>query len=122
MKLNTFDTVVEGHPVYEAKMSKTTGYVLTGLLVVGVAGLIYWKFFRTPKFKLVNKDVNTNRVQFRLDNSDKIYYLDGGKSMNIGKVTITSNLIKQVDSDLIEGIELVQTQNGEVIKKEIIKY
>jgi hypothetical protein len=57
-----------------------------------------------------------------MDNSDKVYYINGGQTLNIGKTSITANLIKQEDSDLIQGIELVQKKGNEIIKTEKIIY
>jgi hypothetical protein len=122
MKLDTFSTLVEGTPVYTQKMSKSGQYVFMGVLLLGVSGLVYWKFIRTPKFTIINKDVLKNRVQFKMDNSDKVYYINGGQTLNIGKTSITANLIKQEDSDLIQGIELVQKKGNEIIKTEKIIY
>lgn len=122
MKLDTFSTLVEGTPVYTQKMSKSGQYVFMGVLLLGVSGLVYWKFIRTPKFIIINKDVLKNRVQFKMDNSKRVYYINAGESLNIGKLVITSKLIKQSDSDLVEGIEITQKKGEEIIKNEIIKY
>lgn len=122
MKLDKFETLVEGRPVYTSKLSKTGGYIATGILFLVVGGLIYWKFFRVPKFVFINKDVLKNRIQFKMDNSDRIYYIDGGGSIKVGKSIIYSELIKQPDSDLIIGINLTQKLGDKIVKNKMINY
>lgn len=122
MKLDTFRTLVEGRPVYESKMTKGGQYVLLTILIGGVAALVYYKFIRTPKFTYINKDVKNNRVQLKLDNKADLFYLNGNDSVNIKGVTIKSTLIKQSDSDLITGIKITETKDGQLIKEQTVMY
>ena len=123
MKLDTFNTLVEGNTVYKFKPNKAVTYLFFGAFIAIAGVLFYRKFFRTPKFIYINSDTKINRVQYRLDNNNKItYYINAGETKNIGNVTITATSIKQSDSDLITGITLTEKSNGEVVKEQTINY
>lgn len=122
MKLDSFSTLVEGHNVYKGKMSKGGQALLMSVLIAGGAFLVYYKFIRVPKFVFINKDIKTNRVQLKLDSKNKLFYLNGGQTLNISGVTIKSTLIKQDDSDLVTGITITETKGDKVIKEQTITY
>ena len=123
MKLDTFNTLVEGHTVYKGKMSKAGQVLCYIALIGGVSALVYWKFIRVPKFVYINSDPKISRIQFRLDNNSKnTYYINSGQNLNIGKLSFTSTPIKQSDSELITGLILTEKSEGKIIKEQTISF
>lgn len=122
-KVDHFASLVEGRTVLKPqKLGKTGQVIAWGLLIAGVSGVVWYRYIRTPKFRVINYDAKTNRVQIESDVKRQARYLDGGKSVNLGKITVSSQLIKQPDSDLIAGITLTARKGSEITQTKTITY
>ena len=127
MKLDNYWTAATGQTTYKGTMGKTQGYILGGLLVVGVSAVVWYRYFRVPKLSVYNVDTATDKAKIGLDNNKSVVLIKAGQSLplssNFHNYKVSAEAIKDTESSLTTGLKItLKDKDGKIISEQTKSY